>query len=319
MLRRLGELACLTILGLAFARLCLGVVDNRWWSTPALLAGWADRPYVYRQFTPLLIRALSATTGWASMQSAAWVLRAACIGWLWALYAWARAVLPPSAALTTALLAPLFILPFVVGAYVYDVPHLALTTLALALLARRQWTAYLALFPWLVLSRETAILLVPVYALLARPALPPFQIRWAVLSQLAAAVVVKAVLAWHFAANPGALLETHLIEQYAWLKHDRGVVVGLALLAALVIALVVRRRRAPLPASLEAVTLLIPAYFAAFILFGYPGELRAVVEVYPVLYLIAFYLVWAALTRQPAPRSVLGQLALRRQLPAGAP
>jgi len=275
----------LTPSGLALARLCLLVADKRWWAdTPLIVAGTAPRPFVFRQLAPLAIRALMAL-GLTLEAAAVVVLVVSTVGFVWALYALGRELLSEPAAWWLALLAPLGLLPFVVGLYVYDVPALALFTLGLALLARREWRWYLALFPLGVLGRETFALLAVVFAFAAWRALRPRPFYAALAWQLGTVLLVKLSLAWLFRANPGALYESHLIRHYSYLKWEPlPNLAALALLTALTLG--VLRAQRGWPPFLQGVALLLPAFFFAYLLFGYPGEWRAVVEVYPALLIV---------------------------------
>lgn len=302
-MRRLAEWIMLAALGLALARACLLVADNRWYQTPALVAGTAGKPFVYRQLAPLIVAGLATLTGAPLMTAAAWLLQAACVGWLLALRALAGQVLSPRAAVLATVAAPLGILPFVVGLFVYDLPSLALFTAGLALLASGRWRLYLALFPVGLLCRETFGALLLVYVLHGWHALPRGRLALGAAYQLAAAVALKAMLAWRYAANGGGLAESHLIPHYSYLKaYPAGHIAALALLAGLV--LLVLWRWPALPAFLRAAAVLLPVFFAAYVGLGYPGELRAVVEVYPVLVLLAAGSLATLASTQKAPARI---------------
>lgn len=295
MRRQIISVSLITLAGLAMARLYLEY--NRfglgtWFDLPAMLAGTANRPWVYRQLAPLVIRAGMALTGAAPATVATWLMYVSCVGWLLALWWWARAVLSERAALAAALIAPWPVaLLFVTGGYIYDLPTLALSTASLALLAHRRWRAYLILFPAAMLCKETAALLIGVYALHARTRLEPRRFGLGLAAQIAAAVLIKAGLAAIYSHNPGALFEIHWQEHLQFLYDFPSVTIlalvvyGLAVAAALV-------RWKDQPAILQDAGLMIPAMFAAYWLLGFPGEGRAVLEAYPPLFLLAFQTVW---------------------------
>lgn len=290
-MRRVLETVALIALGLALARLALLVADNRYYAwTPGLLEGWAPRPQVYRQLAPAILRAIMAATGqpweWAGLQ----LLRASCIAWLFALRALAESISPrPGFATRAALLAPLFILPFTVGLYVYDWPSLALFTVCLWRLGRADWRGFTALFPLAVLAHDTGLVLIAVFVVRAWPITPRRQLAGLVALQLAAALAIKILLAARYAGNPGGLFQTNWIMHYLYLKHyAAGYIVALAGLAGLLLAALQVWRS--IPPMLQAAAVTIPAFFAAYFLVGFPLELRAVIEVYPALYLLAFWL-----------------------------
>lgn len=284
-MKRIAELALLSLLGLAltalwlnYARFDLGPRNG----LAELVAGTADRPFVYRQLAPLLVRGLMALG--LELHAAATVLvGASFIGWLWALRWLAQAVTPKSAMVATVLACGPVGLLFVAGGYIYDPLTLCLFTLALALLAGEHWYLYALLFPALVLCRETAILLVPLYALLRKR-----DGLWDCLSQLVAFVVIRLYLAHAFAANPGADVEFNLPAQLTFLwAYPLPNVLALSMYGAALAAGL--WRWADHPAFLRSAAIILPLMFAAYWLVGYPGEIRVFLEAYPVLYLLAWH------------------------------
>ncbi len=259
-----------------------------------MLAGVADRPFVTRALAPLIIRAMVGLTAWHIERAAAALAYGAMVAWLLALWWLAAAVLGRRAALVAAVCGagPVLLL-FISGAYVYDLPTLALFTLALGLLARRQWAAYLALFPIIALCRETSILLVPVFYLWRRQYRP---IRRCELAaglgvQVFAFVAIRYALAYVYRNNGGALLEMHLIEHWYFLTYyPHANILALAVYGLALAAALTRWREQP--GILRAAAVIIPIIFAAYWLVGFPGEIRVVLEAYPPLYLLAFGTVW---------------------------
>lgn len=280
----------LTLAGLALAGLAFGLADGRLYNdTAALVDGSGGRPFIYRQFAPLLIRGLMGLGApiWAATAA---TVTAGAIGVVWALYSLASAVFPPARARRLAVAAPLFMLPFVAGLFVYDLPSLALFTLGLALLARGRWAAFALLFPVAVYSRETAFLLLGVLALHGRGRLPGPRLAAGLGLLAAAGLAVKIALGLAYAHNPGAPFETHWLAHYAYIKHMPGPsLTALGALAVLIMAAL--RRWAQLPPFLQAAAVLIPAGLGLYLLFGFPSELRAIGEAFPALYLLAAALI----------------------------
>jgi hypothetical protein len=264
-------------------------VDRSFYYTGALLVDWQYRPFVYRQLTPFVIRSLDWLTGAGLDAAAVWVMKLASIGWLLALLYLARAVLSRPLALAAVLASPLLIGPFLLRMYMTDMPTLALLTLGLALLVRAHWRAYLALFPLGVLSHEIFALLGAVYILRARPLLPARAVAWSAAYQLAALVAIKAALAARFARNPGTVFQTHLDGHYHWLALYPGAHLVVLAIIGLGVGLVLWRYR-HLPAAFQPAVVLLPLFFFAYLIFGFPGELRAIIGVYPVLLLLLFLL-----------------------------
>lgn len=298
-MKRAAELAILALLGVALTTLWLhyAQIDYGWpWGIAGLVAGTAPKPFVYRQLSALLVRLVMALSGF-SIYPAATVLVALCfIGWLWALRWLAQLVTPNSAMVATVLAVGPVGLLFVSGGYVYDVVTLCLFTLALGLMAHRRWLAYLALFPALVLCRETSAVLIVVYVLWAWPRVerPTF---WRALGwQVMVFVALKTALAYIYRDNSGALAETYWVDQIAWVltypqPNELALLVyGGALAAGL------WRWRDQHPFT-RAAAIIIPAIFAAYWVFGFPGEIRQCLEGYTALYLLTWHTVWTRLGR----------------------
>src|SRR5690349_23860206 len=219
-MKRAAELLILAALGMALSVLWLHYsgFNGPGGGIEAVMAGTADRPFVYRQLAALLVRSLIAVTGDGDVLRAAVELVLLCfVGWLWALRWLAQLVTPDSAMVATVLAVGPVSLLFVSGGYLYDPLMLALFTFALALLARRHWATYYLLFPWIVLCRETAILLTLVYALWAWPRLCRRHYAAGLANQLIVFAVIKLWLAMRFAGNPGSMLQFHWAEHVAWL------------------------------------------------------------------------------------------------------
>lgn len=308
-MKRLAELALLAALGLAlsllwlnFARFDLGPRNG----LAALVAGTAERPFVYRVLAPWLVRSLIAIPGVGIPQAAELLIGLSFIGWLWALRWLAQLVTPDSAMVATvAAVGPVGLL-FVSGGYVYDPLTLALFTLALAMLARKHWVAYCLFFPLLVLCRETAILLTAVYGVWAWPRVSRRDFAADLGFQLVMFVFVKLLLAIAFVGNRGAALEFNLPAHVAFLQdYPLPNALALSVYGACLAAALWRWRAQP--PFLRAAAVVLPLMFIAYWSAGYPGEIRVFLEAYPVLYLLT----WSAIAwisecrRQPSPHPAI--------------
>lgn len=172
----------------------------------------------------------------------------------------------------------------------YDPPQLFLFTLGLSFLAARRSTPFIAVFVLLCLNKETAVLLIPVYALVfAKGGLPRRQ-YWTTLAGLAvvyAAITVAIRLA--FVDNPGSPFERHLghnlkLLSDGWTFVDLFVGMGLA---GLVFA-----RWMDKPALLRDSLLLVllPLVALTFWL-GFMDEWRDYYEAYPIIFALATHTV----------------------------
>jgi hypothetical protein len=288
--RRSLEALALAALGLALAAFCELWLFDRWheW-TQFILDGTADRPFVYRQLWPQVVGLAARVAGVSVETAALWSLRLSCVAWLWALRYLASVVLPRGASFIATLMAPILLLPFIVGVvglYVYDLPSLAAFTLGLALLARHRWGLYLALVPLAVLGRETTALLMVVFALYALPHLGPRRFILALAYQAGTVAVLKLLLAARYAANPGAMFELHWNTHLAFMRAEpEFALIGGAVVIA-VVGLALWRYRT-LPPFVQAAAVMIPVSFVNYFAFVWTAELRALMELTPLFVLLA--------------------------------
>jgi hypothetical protein len=313
MRRSFIPVSLVTLAGLLVGRLWLSYV--RWegvgvarMGLAQMVAGTADRPFVTRALPAWVIGALAAFTSWPLGITADAVAYLSAVLWLLALWWLADAVLSPRAAFVAALAAagPVGLL-FVSGGYTYDLPTLALFTLALGMLAHRKWNHYLVVFAGVALCRETALLLIPVYWLWRRRASPdPAMLAKSAGLQLLVFFGIRAGLAWLYRNNPGSAFEIHWWAHYWFLfEYPFPNVLALSVygLAVLIVLLSWRRQ----PAFLQDAAIVIPIIFAAYWMVGFPGEIRVVLEAYPPLFLLVFNSIWP---RDAAPVvKWLGKLA----------
>lgn len=253
----------------------------------AVLAGTADRPFVYRYLAPVLVGMLQTATGQSLTVAAVEFVLLCFVGWLWALRWLAGLVLPAARPTLAALLAagPVCLL-FLAGGYVYDPLTLLLITVCLGLMLAGRWQLYAVTFVLLCLTRETAILLPAVWLIWrGRRGWP------GLLYQLVVFVAVRLVLMWRFAGNPGTMFQTWWALHVQWiLTYSLPNVLALTVYGGALAAALWRWRTQP--PFLQAAAVIIPAIFAAYWLVGYPGEIRVCLEAYPVLYLLTWHTVW---------------------------
>lgn len=312
-----------------------GVNRNPHAAFEAMLAGTADRPFVTRALVPLAVNGLAALApksiaesldhaaglqdfftraGWsqnvdtsalalesllaiallyASLAGFAFALRALFVR-LYASPPWVARLLP---------LAALLCLPvFFNAGYIYDFPVLLLFTLALALMAARQWTAYLLIFGLAALNKETAVLLLGAFVLLF---FRDEALERKKFSALAGAQVVLYAVIWlatrlAFRANPGGLLEFHLADNLAMLANP-AVVIVLGLSAALAAGLVFAGWRGK-PRFLKVSLWMAAPLLVLMVFFGLLIEIRVLYEVYAVIFLLAAHTVLSfvgRVTRRP--------------------
>jgi hypothetical protein len=281
-----------------------------------LLAGRADRPYAYRALlpaaanllSPLLPPRLAAYIGMVSERA---------LGEGVFLRRFAGAQYPAQAVLILAmmylslvgfsavafrLLAELGYLPWVgyLGAvalllgtrlfmhfgYIYDFATLFMFSLGLLLMFRRQWGAYMLVFALGTLNKETTIFLSLIYVLYYWHRLSGRRLLGLLSVQLAIYGLVQGIMRFMYRQNPGNTALWHWPDQVAALKAlalsdpFRLAVAGMILV---IVAALIAYRWSHKPGILRKGLALLPLFLVLFMLWGYPNEIRVMLEVYPIV------------------------------------
>jgi hypothetical protein len=193
----------------------------------------AWKPFVYRAFVPLALRAIKAPipestlmgiNSWAATQMRTNtpfldLLLTKCIWYASiVLFAFAFIYLARAFYVVNTLYLHVLSLLAVAGlrvffcyhSYIYDPTHVLLFTLCLALMARGKWLPYLLVFAAASINKETSILLTATYFFAFRRSLPARIFRRQLVLQVLIFVLVKGALTLAFLDQRGAGLEYHL-------------------------------------------------------------------------------------------------------------
>jgi hypothetical protein len=280
-----------------------------------MVYGKAYKPFVFRTLMPTTIRAIaSAVPDSIHAKVSRTPIRSGSFNWRWekeylleyyiatalmcfslfAFYGTVRYLCTgiyraPAMFVDYVSLGAICILPpfFKYYSYLYDFPALAFFTLGLALMVRRRWTAYLFLFPFACLNKETTILLTLVFMIHFRPSTRRLdQTRYIIFTtlQLVIFAVIKVFLSAVFRDNPGTMFEFHLLGHNLEMLTPYSLTTFLTWTA---ITLVLAYRWKEKPEFLRDAIWILPPLLALTLVFGYLDELRDYYEVLPVLLLLA--------------------------------
>jgi hypothetical protein len=290
---------------------------------PAMVAGTAHRPYVYRALVPLVVRGLDGTLP-AEARSAAdsvvarsaflsrslrwepaygtWYALVFLLHWISLVvfgYAVRRLIhasydAPPASEVAGGAAAIVLVaIHFGYQNFVYDFPQLALFSLAVAAVAQRRWAVYYAAFALGTINKETTVLLAAIFAATQWRRYSSRALAVHLASQLAIAAAVLLALHAAYHGNPGTPLEFHLDHNLHYVPRTRQIVHDVIYWGFWIVALWSWRRQK----SLAAAALVVGAVLVGTTLFfGYLGEYRDYYEVFPLLCVLAF----GTLTRAPA-------------------
>jgi hypothetical protein len=181
------------------------------------------------------------------------------------------------------LIAQVFVLPFTVFfGYVYDLPHLLLTTLCLTLMLRNNWGMYFGVLVFACLNKETSVLLLVIFAVYFWSRLPRERFFALFSVQVLIYGGVRVMLIYLFRDNPGnaiyLTLQNHY-DQYVAYPPAFLITLGFFVLLGLVIARSWSRKHP----FLRSGTVMLIALTAGFFLSGMPVEFRVLLDALPIV------------------------------------
>ncbi len=204
--------------------------------------------------------------------------------------------------------------------YIYDPVTLGTFAASLYLIFRRHYALYYLALAAAALNKETALLLVLVFALSQYTEISRARLCFHIGAQSALMAAIKLVLTHLYRENPGSLVEFHLLDHNLRALTDP-VMLILTLGAVIPIAFLVGRGWPEKPNLLRRglLGMGIPL-FAAALLWGYIDELRVYYELYPFIALLAIPTIadlWQIpeVEKPPADSPAAGGKSLRRLPP----
>jgi hypothetical protein len=212
---------------------------NKFHTLNTFIDGTMHRPYVYRTLFPTTVRIITSIipeiaqqriTSWVEKHAKVrnlfilmeWDAKPACrifvvVGMMYLMFVAFAHVLCKFAMFTCRIdntflnrllisLAALGgLVPFFVKmAYIYDPPQILLFTLALYFLSINRIRNFLFVFALCCWNKETCLLLIPIFAITFRKKLPEIHYRLIVAALCAYFVIIKGLLTYLFAGNPGS-------------------------------------------------------------------------------------------------------------------
>jgi hypothetical protein len=173
--------------------------------------------------------------------------------------------------------------------YIYDFTTLFLFSLSLLMMSLQRWMAYLLVFALATLNKETSIFLVLIFVLYFFSRLSRRESFLLTILQLGLYGLLQGVIRIVYRNNPGTPVQWHLASQFEALKQSAThLSSGLVLTSACVVAIIamVIYGWSMKPRLLRAAIWILPCFLVLYTAWGYPGEIRAMLEVYPILALL---------------------------------
>lgn len=281
-LTRSSHWQILLYLGVVPFALALGYVSQGMFSLET------ERPYIYRQFVPLLAGLIQWLTGGELSQAFMSVITLCSIGFAVASYQLHRSFHGDGPRATSFVLGNLLVLFLIISfpKHTYDVPTAMFFTLVLVLFARGHLTAYALLFPLICLNRETAILLTLLFAVYFFRRLERRTYLGLLVFQVLVYVSIRLALMWIFADTPGSALWIRPLENWQMYFQDPPSTILFLLVVGLVVYLA-RDHWARTPELARAAFLVFaPLLALLYVVSGVSFEIRVFVELLPVVMVI---------------------------------
>lgn len=167
------------------------------------------------------------------------------------------------------------------ASYIYDPPQLFLFTLSLYLLARRRMLLFIGSFALTVINKETAILLIPICALVCRKQYSRREYFRLLFALVDIFIILRISIAGAFRDNPGSFFEFHLWDHNVWYLTQGWSLSTLIVLLILLGLVSYKWKEKPRFLKVGLLCTILPLVcFALF--FGFLNEWRDYYEAYPL-------------------------------------
>ena len=248
----------------------------------------SGRPFVYRQFVPLGGQLISRLAHITVDQGVVTVILMCAVAFAYSLKFLYHSFHPEQRAERFVLtgVCVLFLL-IAYPKHTYDVPTAFFFTLAFALFERRKLKAYVWLFPWICLNRETAFLLPLLFAVHFFHRLDRRSFWFYLCYQVGMFVAIRLALILIFADAPGSNFYFRPLENFEMYKTALVTTNFLLLLGIAVLALV-RVKWSSAPALARTAFLIFgPMLVILYVFLGVSFEIRVFVELLPAILIIS--------------------------------
>lgn len=249
-----------------------------------------ERPYVYRVLIPWIARVLTFT-GLRPEQALSILVMLSAIALVYGIKSLFEVVQPNMGLrgfILSSLAVEIFMLVFFFECKVYDLATAAFFAFGIAWIAKRRHHLYYILFPFACLNRETAFLLIFLFAVYEWRKMTVLSWILSVTIQNLIFISIRLLLMDMYADNAGTVLIFRPI--YNLLGFLRFPLEGVLHWSAFstVIYLSLRNRRSNPSVLNVSFLLLLPILMVLYILFGGVFEVRVFAEVYPLAWVLCW-------------------------------
>ncbi|MBX2990991.1 MAG: hypothetical protein KF749_07465 [Bacteroidetes bacterium] len=180
--------------------------------------------------------------------------------------------------------------------YIYDLPALLLFTSGMLFMIEQRWALFYTIFALGCLNKETMVLLALLFAMLYRKEMGQQTLVLHLVAQAFLFAVIKLIIMNAFADNPGPVMDFHLNLNLHILLSGYNLVP--MIVAGFTLWLVFSNYNSKHVILRAALLLAVPLGFLVLVS-GVITELRAVLELYPIVLLLALHTIFFTLLKVP--------------------
>lgn len=259
--------------------------QNHFAQIEPIINGTAARPYIYRILSAVIVKNISHILGLSYSASAIILMCLSLIGFSFTMQAFTQSFLTGKYVKIITLLAPIGLIPLLIyQRHIYDFPTLFLTTLALYLLYKQEFNAYIVVFLLASLTKETSLLLIIFFVFHFRKIDKTKLVKLALI-QIIVYVIVRLAIMFRFRNNSGTSIEFHFAEHITSYAQNPWLTVVLFSSIIILVIVAIRLKGSDSIFIKDALlTIGLPLLILYFIS-GVPFEIRIFFEIYPIVFL----------------------------------
>ncbi|MCL5611264.1 MAG: hypothetical protein M1485_01715 [Chloroflexi bacterium] len=170
--------------------------------------------------------------------------------------------------------------------YMYDLPVLFFFSMSSLLMFEKRWGWFLFVFACATLNKETSIFLFPIFALYFYNRMPGRQFIVLSASQIGIYGLIHGIVMFVFRNNPGSVVEWHFYDQidyYKGIAQTTPLLLVWWMVAIAFITILVAYKWSYKPLFPRVALSMLPVFLILFVMWGFPSEIRGMLEVYPIV------------------------------------
>jgi hypothetical protein len=265
--------------------------------------GLLSKPYVYRQFVPILAQMIIRFGGIRADIAVIVIIYSSALGFVYSLkylYTafWKMTIFTD---LTALLGIELLFLIIIKDQHIYDMSTAFFFTLELALLARNKFILFSLLFPLACLNRETTIILTLLFMVFFFRKIKLGFFLTALAYQVLAYLIIRLIIMHLFSKNPGTIVFFGPLQNLLTYFKNPFLTFAFISLSSLLFFIIIYKWHEKPVFLRTAFLVFFPSFTILYFLFGVSFEIRVFIEIYPIALLLALHSLVFILKVKPNP------------------